>query len=217
MSRPPAGEILPGILILVVLPLASMWWSRDAIRRRHVVILFGVALTSAIVATVMMKALPGFSGTLAAIVPATILLGAGVLGIGTLVAGLVGAVILATRDEAAHRAREAAFGASGEPRRPSLQPLSRREAEGRFIVSLASLSGVFAYAFVRGVMASEVQNYLRMLGLFRGADGPYRLSYDATPVPYLLQLAVAALLSIGFGALALSRYRRHRLGRTAYR
>ncbi len=217
MSRHPAGEILPGILILVVLPLASMWWSRDAIRRRHVVILLGVALTSATVAAVLMMALPDFSGTLAAIVPATILLGAGMLGIGTLVAALAGAVILATRDEAAHRAREAAFAASGEPRRPSLQPLSRREQEGRFIASLASLSGIFAYAFVRGVMASEVQNYLRMLGLFSGPNGPYRLSYDATPVPYLLQLALAALLSIGLGTLALSRYRRHRLGRTAYR
>lgn len=217
MSRPPAGEILPVILIVVVFPLASMWWSRDAIRRRHVTILLGVALTSGIVAVVMMKALPDFGGSLAAIVPATILLGAGMLGIGTLIAGLAGAFILATRDESAHRAREAAFTASGEPRRPSLQPLSRREAEGRFIVSLASLSGVLAYAFVRGVMASEVQNYLRMLGLFSGPNGPYRLSYDATPVPYMLQLAVAALLSIGFGTLALSRYRRHRLGRTAYR
>ncbi|MBK8648912.1 MAG: hypothetical protein IPN16_20695 [Gemmatimonadetes bacterium] len=217
MSRSPAGEILPVILIVVVFPLASMWWSRDAIRRRHVTILLGVALTSAIVAVVMLKALPGFSGTLAAIVPATILLGAGMLGIGTLVAALAGAFILATRDEAAHRSREAAFAASGEPRRPSLQPLSRRETEGRLIASLASLSGVFAYAFVRGVMATEVQNYLRMLGLFSGPNGPYRLSYDATPVPYVLQLAVAVLLSIGFGTLALSRYRRHRLGRTAYR
>lgn len=213
----PWSEYAPLFALGVVLPVVLVWRMRDAIRRWHVGLMVALTAVAAVVGRMAWSVLPEFRGSLGGAVPAVVLIGAVLLGVPLLVAALTGAVVLATRDPVAHARRESAFAASGEPRRPSFAPLSAREREGQFIQALAGLSAVFAFSVMRGLRATEVQNYLRIVPVFRRPGSPYQLSWAATPGLFALQVGIGATIAIVAGVTAWKRYQPYRRSRTAYR
>jgi len=195
-------------MLLVGLPVFSVWEKRDSVKPAHAVFLLTFGLLLGAIAgfafAQMRHAGAGWGG----LGLAMIMFGAGALASILLSAGIMASLMLALRDEREVEARRQFRRHSGEPERPSLQPLSAREISTRLVVPLASMTILCIVAAVHTLRSASVPNYLRLLGLYRGPNDPRELSFAVTPAPYALQLGIVIIVAVGCAVWAIVVYMR---------
>jgi hypothetical protein len=203
------GDLVAAGIVLVALPLLFVWHARDAIRPRHVIALFSLALACGLVALLSLGWARAAPAGWARMGPAMILLGAGGLGAVLLSSAVMSLIALLARDEDAAEHRRQARQYSTEPRRPSFAPLSREETNIRFLTALGAMAAFWICATAHMITSASIPNFVRIVGLYAGPHAPRTLSFAHTPEPFMVQLLLFALLAAGFSAWTFVMYLRY--------